>query len=461
MTFTELGINPNLLKAVEKEGYKTPTDIQRLAIPFLFKGRDVLASAQTGTGKTAAFGIPAIQLIETSRGLATDKQRKVKVLILAPTRELAGQIQENMFTLGRFSNIRVGAFYGGVPKGGQIRLLQQGVDIVVGTPGRILDLIQGKFLQLQTVQMLVLDEADQMLDMGFLPDVKTIISHTPTKRLSSLFSATMPQPIIALSHIFLINPERIAVTPVEQPIDKIVQKSVKVEKNQKLSYLIHLLKDPSITSALVFTRTKRGAKRTALNLNAQGLKTTELHGNQSQVKRSSALKSFKEKNVRILVATDIASRGIDIHQLSHVINFDMPETPEAFLHRTGRTGRAGFSGTVVNLVSREEQTLLKAINRHTGLSLFPVTDPTFVFDTKLVVKVGDDDNDDRFQHRRPQFPKKTFHQGKSFATPPPAGRPSSQGPSQGQRPRSNRDGAKKPGSKFYQDRPWRSKKPSY
>jgi len=390
MSFTTLGLSPTLLKSVEKAGFTTATDIQAAAIPLMLQGKDLLASAQTGTGKTAAFGLPIIQKLEQTKG---DGKRNVRVLILAPTRELAGQIQENLWTLGRFSNIRVGAFYGGVSKGPQLKNLHHGLDIVVGTPGRVLDLINTRALDVSRIDVLVLDEADQMLDMGFLPDVKTIIGFTPASRQSCLFSATMPQAIITLSKQILNNPERVMITPVEQPIERISQKTVKIEKFQKLSYVLHLLKNPELESALIFTRTKRGAKRAALNLNAQGVKTTELHGNQSQIKRNEALRAFKDKKVKVLVATDIASRGIDIHQLSHVINFDMPETPEAFLHRTGRTGRAGFSGTVLNLVSREEQSLLKEINRHTGLSLVATVDSTFTFDHTLVIKQIDEDEE--------------------------------------------------------------------
>jgi ATP-dependent RNA helicase RhlE len=418
MSFTTLGLSPTLLKSVEKAGYTTATDIQSAAIPLMLQGKDLLASAQTGTGKTAAFGLPIIQKLEQGK---SDGKRNVKVLILAPTRELAAQIQENLWTLGRFSNIRVGAFYGGVSKGPQLKNLHHGLDIVVGTPGRVLDLINTRALDLSRIDVLVLDEADQMLDMGFLPDVKTIIGFTPASRQSCMFSATMPQPIITLSKQILNNPERVMITPVEQPIDRIQQRTIRIEKFQKLSYVIHLLKDPEVQSALIFTRTKRGAKRAALNLNAQGIKTTELHGNQSQIKRNEALRNFKEKKVKVLVATDIASRGIDIHQLSHVINFDMPETPEAFLHRTGRTGRAGFSGTVFNLVSREEQGLLKDINRHTGLSLVATVDPSFVFDHTLVIKQIDEDENNSGSQRfaRPKgYGKKPFStSGNGYSRP--------------------------------------------
>ena len=392
MSFTKLGLNDSLLKAVEKEGYTVPTPIQEQAIPLLLAGKDVLGTAQTGTGKTAAFALPMIQMLMT---LPRPEKRVVRALIVVPTRELAVQIQESFMTLSRFSNLRIGMFFGGVSKFGQINLLRQGVDIAVATPGRLLDLMRDRAFHPNFIKMVVLDEADQMLDMGFLPDVKTILQSIPKPRQSALFSATMPEQIASLASSFLLDPVRIAITPVSQPINKIVHQTIKIEKNQKLSLLIHLLKNPELKSVLIFMRTKRGAKRTALNLTHQGHTVVELHGNQSQAQRQFAMKKFKEKHVRILVATDLASRGIDIHQLSHVINFDMPETAEAFLHRTGRTGRAGFSGDVFNFVSREESSLLHMINRHTGMSLTPSIMKDFVFDSSLVVHGGGDDEGDR------------------------------------------------------------------
>ncbi len=430
-SFTQLNLSTSLLKAIEKQGYTEPTDIQARAIPLLLNKQDVLGSAQTGTGKTAAFALPIIHHLE---GFKDPKvKRQVQALILAPTRELAIQIQENFFVYSRFSNLRISCFYGGVSKVPQMKSLYHGVDIVVGTPGRILDLINSKALHLNHIQHVVLDEADQMLDMGFLPDVKTILKGISQPHQTALFSATMPDTIRYLAQQILHNPEYISITPVEQPIDRIHHDTIAIEKNQKLSYLLYRLKNPEITSALVFTRTKRGAKRTALNLTAQGIATVELHGNQSQQKRNEAMKSFKDKKVRVLVATDIASRGIDIHQLSHVINFDMPETPEAFLHRIGRTARAGFSGSVIHLVSREELYLLKAINRHTGLSLAPLKDKTFVFDSTLVIKRDDEEEESSgyLRHRRPKGYVSSSAGGQAGNRPAFQGAPSSRPPYQG------------------------------
>ncbi len=433
-TFTDLGLSSSLLKAIEKQGYTEPTDIQSQAIPLLLSNKDVLGSAQTGTGKTAAFALPIIHHLEGPRDPKI--KRVVQALILAPTRELAIQIQENFFQYSRFSNLRIGCFYGGVSKVPQMKTLYHGVDIVIGTPGRILDLIQSKAFHLKDIHHVVLDEADQMLDMGFLPDVKMILKDIPQPHQTSLFSATMPDAIRHLAHQILVNPERISITPVEEPVDRIQHDTIAIEKNQKLSYLLYRLKDDSIVSALVFTRTKRGAKRTALNLKAQGIPTVELHGNQSQPKRTEAMKSFKDKKVRVLVATDIASRGIDIHQLSHVINFDMPETPEAFLHRIGRTARAGFSGSVIHMVSREEMYLLKAINRHTGLTLSPQRDKAFVFDATLVIKRDDEEEEDSSGYQRHRRPKGYQSSSSSTHSSRPAfqGEPSSR-PSWGEKPR--------------------------
>lgn len=414
MSFTNLGLNDALLKAVEKEGYTIPTPIQQQAIPVLLAGKDVLGTAQTGTGKTAAFALPMIQMLMSS---PRTEKRVVRALIVVPTRELAVQIQESFMTLSRFSNLRVGMFFGGVSKFGQINLLRQGVDIAVATPGRLLDLMRDRAFHPNFIKMVVLDEADQMLDMGFLPDVKTILQSIPKPRQSALFSATMPEQIANLASSFLLEPVRIAITPVNQPLNKIAHQTIKIEKNQKLSLLIHLLKNPELKSILIFMRTKRGAKRTALNLTHQGHTVVELHGNQSQAQRQFAMKKFKEKHVRILVATDLASRGIDIHQLTHVINFDMPETAEAFLHRTGRTGRAGFSGDVINLVSREESSLLHMINRHTGMSLSPSILKDFVFDSSLVVHGGGDDEADR-----PRYPSRERSGQRTYGSSRSSGR---------------------------------------
>jgi ATP-dependent RNA helicase RhlE len=402
-TFRDLGLDERLLKAVEKEGYTTPTEIQAQAIPILLEGHDLLGTAQTGTGKTAAFAFPMIQAILKAKGTDQNARRFVRGLVLAPTRELAQQIMEAFLGYARFANLRITAIYGGVGKGPQINQLKGGTDIVVGTPGRILDLINMGFLKLNDVKMLVLDEADQMFDMGFLPDVKKIIGLTAPQRVSAMFSATMPSAIEALSHVALKSPRRISVTPVEKPIDAIKQQAYAVEKNTKISFLIHLLKNPEIKSALIFTRTKRGAKKVAQQLIAQGIRTEELHGNKSQAARQQALNKFKELTSRVLVATDIASRGIDIHQLSHVINYELPETAEVYLHRMGRTGRAGFSGVVISIVGGDETFKLRMINRHLGTSLVAVKDTTFLPSSIVLNATAFEppmQNRSHFQHRR-------------------------------------------------------------
>jgi ATP-dependent RNA helicase RhlE len=450
MSFTNLGLNEALLRAVEKAGYTTPTPIQQQAIPILISGKDVLGTAQTGTGKTAAFALPMIQLIAS---LPKETKRVTRGLIIVPTRELAVQIQETLMQLARFSNLRIGMFFGGVSKFGQINMLKQGIDIAVATPGRLLDLMRDHVFHPQSIKMVVLDEADQMLDMGFLPDIKTILNSLPKPRQAALFSATMPEPIANLAHSFLVNPERIAITPVSQPLNQIRHQTIKIEKNQKLSLLMHLLKNPELKSVLIFVRTKRGAKRTAVNLTHQGHQVVELHGNQSQAQRQFAMRKFKEKHVRILVATDLASRGIDIDQLSHVINFDMPETPEAFLHRTGRTGRAGFSGDVINFVSREEYGLMMNINRHTKMTLSAQPLKDFVFDPTMVVHGAEGTGDDSgyARHRRPSS-KPSY--GRSFHhRSPGSGSSESQGakPSGYSSPRPESRGFRKEeGQKSYQ-----------
>ncbi len=402
-TFRDLGLDERLLKAVEKEGYTTPTEIQAQAIPILLEGHDLLGTAQTGTGKTAAFALPMIQAILKAKGTDPNARRFVRGLVLAPTRELAQQIMESFLGYSRFANMRITSIYGGVGKGPQINQLKGGTDIVVGTPGRILDLINMGFLKLNDVKLLVLDEADQMFDMGFLPDVKKIIGLTAPVRVSAMFSATMPAAIEALSHHALKSPRRISVTPVEQPVEAIKQQAYAVEKNAKISFLIHLLKNPEIKSALVFTRTKRGAKKVSEQLNAQGIRTEELHGNKSQAARQQALNKFKDQSSRVLVATDIASRGIDIRQLSHVINYELPETAEVYLHRMGRTGRAGFSGVVISIVGGDETFKLRMINRHLGTTLAAVKDPTFVPSSIVLNATAFEppmQNKSNFQHRR-------------------------------------------------------------
>ncbi|MDD3191569.1 MAG: DEAD/DEAH box helicase [Bacilli bacterium] len=363
MSFNDLKIIDPILRAIKEEGFTIPTPIQTEAIPQILEGRDLLGSAQTGTGKTAAFAIPILQQIQAKK--RTD-QKNIQALILTPTRELAAQIYDNFIQFSRHLPIKCAVIFGGVSQKPQTLALSKGVDILIATPGRLLDLVNQKFIQLNKVSYFVLDEADHMLDMGFILDVKKIINLLPASRQTLLFSATMPSEIIHLANTILINPIRIAITPVTKTLDTITQYVFYVNKTKKTALLIHLLRNEQIDSALIFSRTKHGANKIAKALNEAGLKADAIHGNKSQTARTKALGLFKAKKVRILVATDIASRGIDIDELSHVINFDLPEVPDTYIHRIGRTARAGLNGIAYSFCSSDERTLLRDIQKHIG-----------------------------------------------------------------------------------------------
>ncbi|OED28963.1 DEAD/DEAH box helicase [Acholeplasma laidlawii] len=362
MKFSELNIIERIQKALTLSGYEAPTAIQEQAIPILLSGQDLLGSAQTGTGKTAAFAIPILQKIyETKEHKAP---RKVQALILTPTRELALQIHENVKIYAKYLNIISTTIYGGVSQKRQEEALKRGVDVVIATPGRLLDLMNQKIISLQDVRYLVLDEADQMLDMGFIKDVTSIVDKTPKKRQTMLFSATMPKQIEVLSKQILVNPERIAVTPVTQTLDAITQSVYMVNKANKTLLLIDLIYTLNMKSVLVFTKTKHGANKLVKNLMNLGIESEPIHGSKSQAARERALANFKKGKTKILVATDIAARGIDIEALDYVINFELPEVPETYIHRIGRTGRAGLSGMALSLVDPSEQKLLTQVEKH-------------------------------------------------------------------------------------------------
>jgi ATP-dependent RNA helicase RhlE len=362
LSFEQLQIIEPILKALAEEGYTTPTPIQEQAIPVVLQGKDLLGCAQTGTGKTAAFAVPILQMlyeqINEDRG-----HRTIKSLILTPTRELAIQIDESFATYGKHTGLRHTVVFGGVSQSSQVNALRRGVDILIATPGRLLDLIEQRFVSLQHVQLFVLDEADRMLDMGFIHDVKKIISRLPTKKQTLFFSATMPNEIAGLANSILRNPVKVEVTPVSSTVDKITQGLYFVEKENKRSLLIHILQDKAIETALIFTRTKHGADKIAKELNRVNIKTDAIHGNKSQNARQKALLNFKNKQIRILVATDIAARGIDVEDLTHVINFELPNIPETYVHRIGRTGRAGASGIALSFCDAEEKVFLRDINK--------------------------------------------------------------------------------------------------
>ncbi|MBN2300302.1 MAG: DEAD/DEAH box helicase [Acholeplasmataceae bacterium] len=375
MTFKSLNIIEPILKALASEGYLEPSPIQEQAIPILLEGKDILGSAQTGTGKTAAFAVPIIQKLHERQ--VKHETRYIKALVLAPTRELASQIKDSFVTYGKHLGLKTTVIFGGVGQKPQTDTLHRGVDILVATPGRLLDLINQGFVNFTKLEYFVLDEADRMLDMGFVKDVEKIIKLLPKQRQTMLFSATMPKEIVNLAHSMLINPVRVAVIPVETTLEAIEQSIYKVAKKDKIDLLIHLLKQNTIDSALVFTRTKQWANKVTKALIIADIKAEAIHGNKSQTAREKALKNFKSKQITVLVATDIAARGIDIDELSHVINYDLPEVPETYIHRIGRTGRAGFSGIAISFCSPEEDKLLKDIEKHIHLHLHVNSDPTF------------------------------------------------------------------------------------
>lgn len=365
INFKDLELSPLLLKALEEKGYTKPSPIQEEAIPYVLAGRDVLGCAQTGTGKTAAFALPIIQnLMKSTEGHYGRKQ--IRSLILTPTRELALQIAENFKEYGSHTTIRSTVIFGGVSANPQIEALRRGTDILVATPGRLIDLVGQKEVDLSHVEIFVLDEADRMLDMGFIHDVKRVIALLPSKKQTLLFSATMPTEIQALVQKLLRNPARVEVTPVSSTVDLIDASLYFVDKENKRPLLAHLLRSEDITSTLVFTRTKHGADRVAKFLNKEKIKAAAIHGDKSQGARQTALSHFKSGEIRILVATDIAARGIDIEELSCVMNFDLPNIPETYVHRIGRTGRAGLGGRAISFSDIEEKAYVKDIEKLTG-----------------------------------------------------------------------------------------------
>jgi ATP-dependent RNA helicase RhlE len=373
VSFNNLELIEPLLRALQHEGYSKPTPVQEQAIPGILQHRDLLACAQTGTGKTAAFAIPILQLMFQQKQIGylqkktgTADRRNIQTLILTPTRELAIQIDESFKAYGRYLGLNSLVIFGGVPKFNQVKALRQGVDILVATPGRLLDLVQQRQISLNEIKYFVLDEADRMLDMGFVHDVKRVIAKLPVKKQTLFFSATMPPEIVQLSRLLLQDPVKIEVTPVSSTVDTINQSICFVEKQNKRLLLAHLLSDDSIKTALVFTRTKHGADRVARDLNRNGIHAQAIHGNKSQNERQRALNDFINRRTRVLVATDIAARGIDIDDLTHVINFDLPDVPETYVHRIGRTGRAGASGTAISFCDYEEKISLSDIQKLIG-----------------------------------------------------------------------------------------------
>ncbi len=362
MTFKDLGIAEPILRALQAEGYENPTPIQEQAIPILLKGKDLLGVAQTGTGKTAAFGIPILHHIYNSNSNQQGK-RRIKALVVTPTRELAIQIGESFTAYGKFTGIRNTVIFGGVKQGKQVNTLRNGVDILVATPGRLLDLMNQGFISLRDIEYAVLDEADQMLDMGFIHDIKKIIAKLPPKRQSLFFSATMPKTIVELSRKILGDFEQVTIKPQQATAEKVEQGVYFVSKPNKPKLLVHLLQERPNDSVLIFSRTKHGANKIVKKLAQADIRSAAIHGNKSQAARQKALGAFKEGKLKILVATDIAARGIDVEDLALVINYDLPNISETYVHRIGRTGRASASGIALSFCDKEERAYLRDIEK--------------------------------------------------------------------------------------------------
>lgn len=371
MQFKTLNIIEPILKSLKEEGYTTPTPIQEKAIPIVLKGNDLLGCAQTGTGKTAAFAVPILQLLSTNK--PSGQKRKIRSLIVTPTRELALQIDESFKTYGKYTGLSCTVVFGGVKQNPQVAALQKGVDILVATPGRLLDLMQQGFITLKDIEFFVLDEADRMLDMGFIHDIKKILAVLPSKIQSLFFSATMPPEIAKLAASILHHPSTVEVTPASSTVDTIKQLIYYVDKGNKNALLVDVLKDKDIKTALVFTRTKYGADKLVKILAKNHIRAEAIHGNKTQNARQRALNNFKEQTTRILVATDIAARGIDIENLSFVINYEIPNIAETYVHRIGRTGRAGANGTALSFCDAEEKNYLREIEKLIHIKI-PVVD---------------------------------------------------------------------------------------
>jgi ATP-dependent RNA helicase RhlE len=367
MTFNDLSLIQPLLTAIERVGYTHPTPIQAKAIPPILNGQDLMGCAQTGTGKTAAFAIPMLQRLTLKS--RPEGKRKIRTLILTPTRELAIQIEENIQAYGKDLDHRHAVIFGGVNQHSQVQQVKNGIDILVATPGRLIDLHQQGYISLQHLEIFVLDEADRMLDMGFIHDVNRIIKLIPTRRQTLFFSATMPKEIKALANTLLTNPEMVVVTPISSTAETVEQSMVFVETAEKKDVLLDLLTVNSTPSVLVFTRTKHGADRVVKILAKSKITAAAIHGNKSQNARQNALNGFKQQKIRVLVATDIAARGIDIDDLSLVVNYDLPNVPETYVHRIGRTGRAGANGQAISFCNQEERAYLKDIQKLIGRTI--------------------------------------------------------------------------------------------
>ena len=403
--FQDLGLIEPLLKAIQEEGYTTPTPIQAESIPIVLQGKDLLGCAQTGTGKTAAFTLPILQLLVKSK--TQERRKKIRSLIVTPTRELAIQIGESFNAYGRHTGLNCTVIFGGVGQGPQVTALRNGVDVVIATPGRLLDLMNQGHLNIREVEIFVLDEADRMLDMGFVHDVKKLLAVLPKKRQSLFFSATMPPEIVSLANTILFHPLKVSVTPVSSTVDIIVQSVYFVDKVNKNALLFEILKNTAIKTALVFTRTKHGADKVVNLLLKNNIKAEAIHGNKAQNARQRALTNFKAQTTRVLVATDIAARGIDVDELAYVVNYEIPNIPETYVHRIGRTGRAGAGGTAISFCDAEERAFLKDIEKLIAKKVpvienhpFPMTNFNPIKEAKQQGR-GNSGQKRRFSHPKP------------------------------------------------------------
>ena len=422
MDFKKLELIEPILRALADEGYTTPTPIQQQSIPYVLANRDLLGTAQTGTGKTAAFAIPILQLLYNAKQQDKEKGRRhIKALILTPTRELAIQIDESFAAYGKYCGLNHAVIFGGVSQLHQTNQLRNGVDILVATPGRLLDLMSQGFIGLQHLQIFVLDEADRMLDMGFIHDVKRVIIKLPERRQTLFFSATMPPEIQSLSNILLTKPATVSVAPVSSTVDMIDQSLFYVDKKNKPGLLLYLLKNHSIERALVFTRTKHGADKLVKILHHEKIASAAIHGNKSQNARQNALNSFKDGQLKVLVATDIAARGIDIDDLTHVINFELPEVPETYVHRIGRTGRAGNAGTSFSMCDHEEKDDLRQIQKLIGKNI-PITDShPFPLSAASFAPQPTTGGQSSNNNRRPQASQNRWNSGRKTSQSPQRG----------------------------------------
>ncbi|HEX7452665.1 MAG TPA: DEAD/DEAH box helicase [Polyangiaceae bacterium] len=418
LAFTDLGLSPAVLAALIAEGYVNPTPIQQKAIPEVLKGRDLLGCAQTGTGKTAAFAVPMIERLLASQ--TPRDARRPRALVLSPTRELSAQIAESFANYGRGSNLKYAVIFGGVGQGPQISALSRGLDVLVATPGRLIDLMNQGAAFLDKVEILVLDEADRMLDMGFLPDVRRILQKLPKQRQTLFFSATMPSDIEKLSREILVNPVRVDVAPVSSTAERIEQSVYMVEASEKRRVLERVLRDPAVERAIVFTRTKHGANRLVKELERGEIPAEAIHGNKSQGARQRALDNFKSGRLRVLIATDIAARGIDVDGISHVVNYDLPNIPESYVHRIGRTARAGAAGIAISLCSREERGYLRDIERLTRTPIRKLETPEATAEENRVRAARPPESDVRPPQQRQQGGGRGY-QGNRGPSGPPRG----------------------------------------